>query len=401
MGTGHAFAPTHTSSTSLLGQRRTEPPWPTKRKIASSQLFAPPPDRLYEAEILGERGAAQAHALRKYGPETRACLLSHISPRGFRRAWSKDYDAPRLLAAGRVVQVKMPAPNHRGGGKRGRVEVWSWQSRRNLMRQMGAVEWDNMLPSLFLTLTYPGLAPDDGAIVKKHLEAFKKRWQRRWKVKATGAWKMEFQRRGVAHFHLCLQLPETLWAEGMEGGDDLTSIRQWLSLAWYEVVGSGDIRHYNAGTECDWVRKDVATYFAGYSCGACKEYQNTPPTAYPNIGRWWGLWNCRPEWEEQELTQREAIHAKRCMKRMRIAARRSSSDAKVRKRRTRSVGWVVGGRETGALLAQLMQAIGGLVQHDQQTNKTYFRPYRERDLTRFLMGDTLEQLALIHAAQRN
>lgn len=390
MGIGQPQARIEHSSDRANGQRGI---WPGLNRPRYQTLFPPPLETLYRNEIAGELDRDRRNALAKYHGEARACLLSHIGPRGFRPAWWRDYAAPRLRSAGRVVQVVLPTPNHAGGGKRGRVEVWSWQSRRNLMRQMGACEWDALLPCLFITLTYPALAPDDGAVTKAHLKAFRKRWERKYRVKCVGAWKMEFQRRGVAHFHLCLQLPESLWAQGMDAGDDLAEIRQWIALAWYEVVGSGDIKHYRAGTECDWVRKDVATYFAGYSCRSCKEYQNTPPSAYPNLGRWWGLWSLKPRWEEQELTQREAIHAKRCFRRLRTAARRASPDPKVRRRRTRNVGWVVGGGGTGQLLSQIMGVIGLMGEVDTARQIAFFRPHRERDLHRWILSDTLEAVA--------
>lgn len=120
-----------------------------------------------------------------------------------------------------------------------------------------------------ITLTYPKDFPSDGRRVKKHLELMRD-WFRYRGVSAF--WFLEFQARGAPHFHLFTDNPV---------------IKEELSKKWYEVVGSGDIKHLRAGTQIQRIRKPhaIAAYAAKY---ATKPEQKTVPEGYSNVGRFWG-----------------------------------------------------------------------------------------------------------------
>ena len=96
---------------------------------------------------------------------------------------------------------------------------------------------------------------------------------------------MEPQRRGAPHFHLLL------W--GLRRSAHLL---RWVSLTWYEVVGSGDGRHLQAGTRVEALRswKGVMSYAAKYSAKMVEEL----PEGWEHVGRWWGIWNraAAPVW---------------------------------------------------------------------------------------------------------
>jgi len=66
-------------------------------------------------------------------------------------------------------------------------------------------------------------------------------------------WRLEFQERGAPHFHLLVFNVERI---------DIL----WLSRAWFEVVGSGDIRHLKAGTQVQQVKswRGVLYYVGKY-----------------------------------------------------------------------------------------------------------------------------------------
>jgi hypothetical protein len=121
-----------------------------------------------------------------------------------------------------------------------------------------------------VTLTYPGEFSTDGKVVKKHLKAIL-RWLRAKGL--SGLWWLEFQSRGAPHFHIYLT--------GRVDKDD-------LSRKWYDIVGSGDIRHLRAGTNVQTIQKPhaVAAYAAKY---ARKQQQKDVPAAYEDVGRFWGL----------------------------------------------------------------------------------------------------------------
>lgn len=219
--------------------------------------------------------------------------------------------------AGRVLEVRSYRQSQARGGIRGRVKSrWSQGSRNRLVKMLEALEWSVLRwPLAWVGLTYPGEWSVDGRRVKRDLKCFRDRWARRFGP-PRGVWKLEFQRRGMPHFHLLLE-----WPEGVEIGP----LRLWVAQAWYEVVGSGDDDHRLVGTSVDeWRENSPAAYFAGYGMWATKEYQNRAPDGFAP-GRWWGVWGMRPQWREVEITEQEFYRVRRVLVRL----------AKARGRRTR------------------------------------------------------------------
>ena len=138
-----------------------------------------------------------------------------------------------------LAKVRLPGNGAQvGGGKRGVCGLMSRASQRRLRDRLNQVQLV-ALP-LILTLTYPGLFPLDSRTWKRHKRAFGLRLKRAYPG-AGWIWVLEYQIRGAPHFHmLVFGIP---WLD-----------REWLKRAWYEVVGSGDIRHYAAGTSVERVR---------------------------------------------------------------------------------------------------------------------------------------------------
>jgi hypothetical protein len=59
----------------------------------------------------------------------------------------------------------------------------------------------------------------------------------------------------------------------------------WLSALWYEAVGTGDVRHYRAGTNLSQVKSVAGVRFyvskyMGKECDGKSEWA---------CGRWWGV----------------------------------------------------------------------------------------------------------------
>lgn len=208
-------------------------------------------------------------------------------------------------------------------GTKGFVYEWSRQSRRNMIRTFGFLDWRAFLargvPEM-VTLTYPEVFPRDGEIVKRHLQAFKERWTRKWGAAPVGVWKLEFQRRGAPHFHLYVARPAVRESE----------FRRWVSEAWYEVVGSGDVRHLRAGTGVDrqfCARSasvaQLAAYFAKHNAkwGEGKGYQNDVPEGFEHVGRFWGAWGMAEDKETVRLARGDFHAACRIVRRLQRAAR--------------------------------------------------------------------------------
>ena len=202
--------------------------------------------------------------------------------------------AGRLRTSGRVVEHRnswglWEAPK---GGRRRGITCWSKSSRRRLRTMFQRVLWEKGGRRwLVATLTLPGrdtAVQMDGRVVHRYRRAFLKRWWRKF-GQGDYAWKLEFQRRGAAHFAVILPLPSASDQQPY----DLTVLQAWVAQAWFEVVGSGSLAHLHAGTQVQVIRdsKRLCSYLSGefVKGGKNKEYQHIVPADYVNVGRWWGV----------------------------------------------------------------------------------------------------------------
>jgi len=134
-----------------------------------------------------------------------------------------------------------------GGGIRGEVRGFSRASRKRMLDRLNQVPVDLLSSALFLTLTFPDEFPEI-AESKRMLAAFVKRLRRRW-PECSGVWRLERTVRAsgsnigelAPHFHILLFSVPWIRAE-------------WLARSWFEVVGSGDGRHFRAGTSVERCR---------------------------------------------------------------------------------------------------------------------------------------------------
>ena len=125
-----------------------------------------------------------------------------------------------------------------------------------------------------ITLTYPREWTRDGRQVKRHLQAFIKRLKRKFEgFQFEYLWFLEFQKRGAPHIHFLVDI------------DSGKIQKDWMSLAWYEIVNSGSHDHYRAGTRVEALRKPGAWYAVKY---ARKATQKIVPKDYRNVGRFYG-----------------------------------------------------------------------------------------------------------------
>lgn len=190
---------------------------------------------------------------------------------------------------------------------RGKVTGFSRKSRRRMTQAVAKVQTAKL--PLFLTLTYPGT--NEGQIYKwmsdahewkRHLEAFVKRLRRRWRG-AAGFWKLEPQKRGAPHFHLMLWGVSAALAEVFE---------QWAKRAWYEIVGSGDVRHLKHGADCKPVQNQRGTMFyaSKYMGKPVKQSDDIDPTVWDFPGRWWGvIASADVPWGEKFTTKLRGIES--------------------------------------------------------------------------------------------
>jgi hypothetical protein len=232
------------------------------------------------------------------------------------------------------------------------VTAWSAKSRVNMIGSFADLDYtpmfsDALRAPAMITLTYPRcwqtVAPS-GKAAKRHLKAWRKRWEREYGEKVLCIWKMEFQGRDqyvwrdgqrvlnwcdcetcapledgrAPHFHLLVTIPrERILRDGRgrvlrdEHGQALTEritrddFRAWVSRSWADVVDHPDpaeyAAHLGAGTRVDTHEgaraadpRRVAVYFAKHGGAKAKEYQHCVPAAWSQPGegpgRFWGYW---------------------------------------------------------------------------------------------------------------
>jgi hypothetical protein len=199
-----------------------------------------------------------------------------------------------------VVVVRAQGSSKADPPTRGEITEFSRTSRQRLA--FVACNTDVSFKTM-ITLTYPGEYTTDGKAVKAHLKAFLEWLSRDLGHRPSYLWFLEFQQRGAPHFHILVtySLPlvwqkETILVNGhpitrevpsQAARDAVKGFRFRVSAAWYRIVGSGDPRHFAAGTRTERIRKKdgAARYAVKY---AMKMRQKRVPKAYRNVGRFWG-----------------------------------------------------------------------------------------------------------------
>lgn len=166
---------------------------------------------------------------------------------------------------------------NKGGGKRRPIKNFSPASRRCLLKRLFAL---SEYPSLFITLTYPKVYPEDCTEWKRHLDNLSRDLKRNYPG-SWFIWKLEPQKRGAPHYHLIGQL-------GLV--ENIHLLRKYLSETWYRICDTGDPKHLKAGVQADYINDSVGKMRA-YVCkyvgkGDASETQY-PEWATP--GRFWGV----------------------------------------------------------------------------------------------------------------
>lgn len=196
-------------------------------------------------------------------------------------------------------------PSKHGGGVRGVIDGLSYASRRRLMRLTQRLE--RTAVPIFVTLTYPAEWPGPEGY-KRDKAAFFARLERRF-PEASFIWKLEFQKRGAPHLHLLVF------------GVPYMPLRCFVPVAWFEVVGSRDVKHLKAGTQVEVPRlsKAIKHYVGKYVWKSGDSVESAE-----RYGRFWGA--RRPEllpWAEGRSTLTASRVANRFMRYMKRYARLS------------------------------------------------------------------------------
>jgi len=156
-------------------------------------------------------------------------------------------------------------------GIRGDIDGFSKASKRRLKFTAG-----NALPLLIsqFGMTYHNCRPS-GREAKKHLHGFFVKLRRAYKGMGY-LWVLEFQTRGVAHFHLFLTEPVNY------------GLHQFMAGIWNEIVEPGDDEHLRVHMHSkNFIPWDMGA--GGYLCKYLdKEHQKIVPDDFLDVGRFWG-----------------------------------------------------------------------------------------------------------------
>ena len=155
--------------------------------------------------------------------------------------------------------------------KRGEVVGFGRRPRKRMIEKMAKIRNEDGCHFLALTCSDETWVRFDkadqagmAAFLKQKKHAMEKRFKRVF-PNVGGIWRLEFQERKsgallgvpVPHLHLVI-----FGASSVKPA----LLQRWLSLAWYQVVGSGDQKHLRAGTNCRVLlsRRHAANYVSKY-----------------------------------------------------------------------------------------------------------------------------------------
>jgi hypothetical protein len=190
----------------------------------------------------------------------------------------------------RLYTLGVEAPQT--GGGRGEVCGFSKASRRRLIDKLMLIPWKECVrqdphaaraSAVLLTLTYPREFPTDSDVIKRHLANFRRALQHIPDLKYSALWRLEYQKRGAAHFHIIMWFDRKV---------SIARFENWAKQTWARVVDSGDLLHVKHGADVRPItvsRRNTAAlmaYLVKYLGKLADEQFHT--------GRIWGEWGSIP-----------------------------------------------------------------------------------------------------------
>lgn len=160
------------------------------------------------------------------------------------------------------------------------------------MKLLNSINRDEAPLPYFVTLTYHHMWPGNYAGRKRHLDALRKRLERRY-GELSAVWRLEFQKRGAPHYHLLLFVRPGQVSDGrgmtrkQQRRDALLRLRNNIAWMWHEIVDPQDMQLLNAGTGVEEVKswRGVNAYAAKYM-GKLEQLR----VEVGPVGRYWGTW---------------------------------------------------------------------------------------------------------------
>jgi hypothetical protein len=196
-------------------------------------------------------------------------------------------------------ESREPGSRDRPCPKRSEISEFSEKSRLRLRLSLAKADQSKCGRSIFGGRTYPANFPLDQETFKRHLRIFSQRFLRAF-ASAGFHWKLEFQASGAAHFH------PIFWNLGSDR-TFLLEFRAWLGRTWFDVVGSGNEKHWLAETSADLIKSQfgIMRYVSGY----VSKWDQTKPGC--RVGRYWGIvGRSNIRWAKEKVIELSPAEAK-------------------------------------------------------------------------------------------
>jgi hypothetical protein len=217
------------------------------------------------------------------------------------------------------IRVGRKSSRRRGRPKGARIKKFSWSARLR-MRELTASISKKTSKALLVTLTYPehvgsgSYYVDPETAKRKHLEALKKRFERRYGPHCV-IWRMEFQGREVPHFHLLIFFDPTLPISKAE----LAEMQDFFAKTWWDVCGRLSEDHLKTGTRVERPRSLVKTMRYMAKAEALQGEQDSSGDEGLPAGKRWGVW--RQEllpitWKVIKVALKDAFQMRRFLRRL-------------------------------------------------------------------------------------
>jgi hypothetical protein len=213
-----------------------------------------------------------AHFYSRYFTEKLHCSNGFRVPQ-----WTLEIQGQRLTLKRPHEHVRRP-----GSRKGKKIGPFSKQARFRMMKQVAGIDWPNVGPSLFMTLTYP----DDVAHLDKDKRNREKylmlrHMENHLRKRICGLWRVEYVPRKsgtrlgkiLPHIHMLLFGVDFIDAD-------------FLREAWKCCIGSVDLPRVHVERSLDGL--GATKYIAKY-CGKVEDVSiNLVKVTYLNSGRHWG-----------------------------------------------------------------------------------------------------------------
>lgn len=194
----------------------------------------------------------------------------------FKTQIKKDRKFPvkRLLVYPRAVKLvrDFRYKGRYSWSNRGEINSFSIPSKRRLKFQAA-----NAFPELIsqFGMTYHKKSPD-GRTVKKHLNQFLTELRQKY-PNVKYLWILEFQTRGIPHFHLFLSLSY-----------ETKGLHKYLAETWHRIAEPKSREHLRFHKhEKNFIAWDMGS--GSYLCKYLdKEHQKVVPEGFTGVGRFWG-----------------------------------------------------------------------------------------------------------------